>query len=287
MRADKPSSCDFDLLGNCRGAGVVDYLMITIVIAAVAVPIIQSTFGEQINAALFSNRQKLVAFIAQQPKHTVPNQWFSQEPLGEVGGGGKVPEPKELKQVGEVGGNQQTSEPSGELGDVKAVGGEGQLGTVGGVGGEGRLKQVGNVGGQGNIAGGRSSSAGLSAGDSLDQGFFGKSGGGPGNEGRPPGTDAEGATYGRSSGGGGGSGGEEEVGPDGKKVTKADKRESSERPPLGADQTRRDSIAMQAAEEEQERRKGQFDWWFLIRFLILLLIAFLILLIALSNLKKR
>ena len=44
---------------------------------------------------------------------------------------------------------------------------------------------------------------------------------------------------------------------------------------------------MQKVMEEEEARGKAFDWWFLIKLLIIFGILFLLLLIALSNLKRR
>lgn len=80
-----------------RGQGVVDYLMVTAVVAAVAVPIIQIYFGDQLRESLFNKREELVTFIAQTPKRPVPNLWFAQDRQGTTGGKGTLNDPKNLE----------------------------------------------------------------------------------------------------------------------------------------------------------------------------------------------
>ena len=54
----------------------------------------------------------------------------------------------------------------------------------------------------------------------------------------------------------------------------------------GADSAKQQIDAVAQLEEAQNRNKDKFDWWFLMKFLIVCIIAFLLLLIALSNLKR-
>src|SRR4051812_25523998 len=81
---------------NRRGATFVDYLMITAVVAGVALPIAMKYLLEPINTSLLSQRQNLVSFLAQDRKQNVPNAWFSQEQQGEPGGKGDLPPVKDL-----------------------------------------------------------------------------------------------------------------------------------------------------------------------------------------------
>ena len=95
--------------------------------------------------------------------------------------------------------------------------------------------------------------------------------------------------YGQASGGGadgssGGSGREDAVKKDAAKGGSQSSEEQKSGAP-GSKKSQGDGAAR--ALEAEQRRDGAFDWWMLIKVLIVFLILALVVLIALSNLKKR
>jgi len=263
---------------------MVDYLMITAVIAGVALPIAMKFILGPVSDNLIGQRQSLVSFLAQDRKQNVPNAWFSQENQGETGGKGQLPpvkdladpnvaDPSDIKPVGNIG--QPTPKAPPNLKAVGRVNGPGQI-TVGGGNGPGNASNFGGGGGPGD--------------GSLNDSFFDGSGqkGGTGNGGTN--TNGQGNdTYGQ----GGGrfsstSAGDEEysAGEGGAKKGADKAKDSTDKSSTGDSAHRATLEGVKRVEEEQSRKAKAFDWWLLIKILIIALILFLIVLIALGNTRR-
>jgi hypothetical protein len=286
-------SLNVKYLSSRKGSAVVDYLMIIGVIAGIAVPIVMKYFGEPLMRTMTSQREKLVSFVAQTPKRTVPNIWFSRERVVDPGGG-DLEGAKDMNAAGELG-NADSLNAGGDLknarnmraaGNLKSPGvkGAGELGGAGNVGGS-NLNGAAGFGGRGG--GGVGSSGG--ADPALDGDFFG-GGGGDKKAGAP--AEAEdgksGGMYGKGysgdgeasrSGGGGGRDG-------GGGMNQGGNREGEKGQRITADSKKRNAELLSLADDEERARAKPFDWWMLIKILIVLLILFILLLIALSNMKN-
>ncbi|NDG27789.1 MAG: hypothetical protein EB120_11525, partial [Proteobacteria bacterium] len=113
-------------LKNRRGSTLVDYLMITVAIVGIIVPVFMNYFGGPFLATLANNKTKLVEFIGQTPKNRrkppVPVAWFSRERSAK-------PQVGDLKEAGDLPPGAELSGPSGlsspgdlKTGDLKEVG---------------------------------------------------------------------------------------------------------------------------------------------------------------------
>jgi hypothetical protein len=126
---------------SIQGNTFVDYMMISLVVAGIGVPLVMKYFGEPIRKTLFEQRRSLVDFVAQTPKRAVPNIWFARERLARITDPGKLGEPGQVR-VNEPGTPRAIDEPS-SLKDPN-VKDPGQL-RVGTVSEPGKL-EVGDVG---------------------------------------------------------------------------------------------------------------------------------------------
>ncbi len=274
---------------NQNGGAFTDYLMITAVIASVCVPLVDNLFGRRLIKSFYSQRDKLVGFLSQKPKHNypVPNYWFSAEKQGETGGGGKI------APVGDVGGKGELPD-IGDMPDVEDVGGKGDLPDVGGVGGKGKIPRVGNVGGKGNVGGGGGTGGGFLGGRISDsglsgEGFFvdkresskGETSGAFQREGK--GLRWGGATSISSDAilGARGEKGKKKEAEKEKVISEEGEKGDLTKKTKGIDES---DIALPT---EEGGKKGKFDWWFLIKIILLLLIFFLVIVILLGNLRRK
>jgi len=273
-------------VSNKQGSSVVDYLMLTVVISAVAVPILYNNFGEPFVRTLQAERGKLVNFIGQTPsrrKPPVPAEWFSQErparpdskDLGSGTGNGDLA--INDIEVNDIEGGKEIktgnlSEGSRSAQDLKEPGAI-NVGANGGAGGAG-----GNYAGVGSQGG----SSGMAGGDD----FFSSPPETPGKKGVMGGDEV--------IGGGGSKGnrsgetsvaereesmaGEKKAGPGGGK----EERSGESRLVEGKNRTLVD------AEErvEAQERKSKFDWWMIIKVLLVLFIIALLFMILLGNTKR-
>lgn len=266
---------------------MVDYLMITVVVSAVMIPIINRFFGDAIVGQLFAQRQQLVSFVAQTPKRPVSNIWFAAErsraiTTNKVNGGnqvdtGNVNDPgQDIQTGGNINTNQVNA--SGQSG------GGGQINASGSVGGGDTINGGRNVGtGQVNTGGGGS---GLKANSNLNDGFLNGGGGGGAGDG-----DADGGSAKNGFGKGGGAYGDLDTGDittgsGSRKGSKGGSEATTDEAKKTAEMARRQSVGVSQLEKEEAERSSAFDWWMLIKFLILLAIIALLILIALSNLKR-
>lgn len=262
-----------------RGATVVEYLMLTAVVAGIGVPLVLNFFGEPLLRSFEKNRETLVQFIAQDRKQSVPYPWFSQERPADI----DVSESPEIASS-EVGKSPDIAESPeirvNEVGSSKV--GSGGMG-AGGAGGTGPA-------GGGLLDSERSAkttgapSPSTSSDDSsLSDSFF--KGEGSKTASRDEKAEEEGALYGRAGEVAAETKTSEEIGVAGKEGSSEKGGEDKGR---SLSETKQKQGALMAEIEERERLKqSTFSWGFLLKILILLLIIFLILLILLSNMRRR
>lgn len=272
---------------NQRGSSMVDYIMMTALVAGVVVPVIYVKFGAPLLETMKNERGKLVNFIGQTPRgrrSPVPSAWFSQEKIadqktGPVNDPSQLPPGAELTEPGDLGGSGRVA--GSNVKDTKGLEDPGQLGS-GDLG-------AGNVAGGG--AGGGFGSAGAAGSGSGAGGsdFFSDSPAVPGGGLRGEKKDEEVAE--RSGGGSSGaresSSGERLAGNDNltRKAEGGGKNEKKEEGARTADGKKRSLL--EAETEFQERSKGgQFDWWLLIKILIVILIIALVFLILVGNSRR-
>lgn len=261
-----------------QGATVIEYLMLTAVVAGVVVPIVLNVFGGPLQQVFKKNRQTLVQFIAQDRKQSVPYPWFSQERPADI----NVSESKEIgkSEVGESPNIAESPEIRvNELGSSK----------VGSAGvGQGGARGTGPADGgllDSNRVAKKTTGASSSATDdsSLSDSFFKGERTETGS--RDEKAEETGTLYGRAGEVAPETKAAEEEGVAGKEWGSEKDREEKGR---GLSETKRKQGALMAEIEERERlKKSTFSWWFLLKILILLLIIFLILLILLSNMRRR
>jgi hypothetical protein len=271
---------------NQRGSSMVDYIMMTALVAGIVVPVIYTKFGAPFMESMESERGKLVNFIGQTPrgrKPPVPSAWFSQEKVanptaGEVSTPSDLPPGAELSEPGDLGSTGQVK--AGDLQEVKNLNETGQLKT-GNVG-------SGNLGGASALGTGGAGPGGMGAGGSD---FFSSSSQVPGASLRGEKEKASEEISGRSGSGGGGASttggtlagedaGLRQSGGDNKK---GDKKEDGAR--VGEGKKR--SLLEAETEVKERARGGQFDWWLLIKILIVILIIALVFLILMGNTRRN
>lgn len=266
---------------NRRGNALIQYLMFIALVAAVAVPIFVSRFGDPLIQTFKNERGKFVAIIAQTPKGRrkppVPAEWFSKTPTPNL-------------ETDEISGGEQLSDGQAiETGEVSS-GGKIQTGQVGGGSGAGGDQgiQTGSIqtgeGSGGRYSGAGTSGGGMSGGDD----FFSKPPAAPGEKLRGEGEAAsEGARSGRASGAGSDGDGNTGRGDDagvGKKDNQEKSKNEGDGTKLG--EGKKKSL-IEAENELNERTKAKkFDWWLIIKILIVILIVALVFLILIGNSRK-
>ncbi|NBX83412.1 hypothetical protein EBQ90_10050, partial [bacterium] len=263
------------------GSAVVEYLMLVILISAVAVPIIYNKFGGPFVETLQTERGKLVNFIGQTPKNRkppVPSEWFSQEKPARpdsqtIGGANDLGEqpPLETGAVGEPG-NVTTGDLDGGPGSAKDLKDPNAINMGSAAGRGGGYSGVGSAG-AGEVAGGND--------------FFGTP---PQTPGRTFGGQGSGEETGAggSRRGGGTSG---ENAPEGEAGEKAKDSAASQGQQAKGEEARggenKKRRLVEAEDELKERAQSKkFDWWLLIKVLIVLFIIALIFLILIGNTRR-
>jgi len=271
------------ILRNRSGQGTVENLMLTAILAAVLLPIVYETVLVPLLNVYKENRGQLVTFVSQKKKTTVPSGWFASERMAQLKEPKKIDETQEIKtdsipEPGEVAEPKTISEPkeiqTKPINEPKTIQ---EPKTI-------NPPSSGKGGGSGSGAGGSGSAMGPG---SQDPNFFSgdKADGGAKSEGQIAAGDA-GRGSGSSSGGdeyspqgkvqaGGLRGDEKGQGPDGKKDDSSVEKRSKQ------------NLALNETREAERSRSSPFDWWLLIKILIIGLIIFLLILIGLSNLKRR
>lgn len=263
------------------GSAVVEYLMLVILISAVAVPIIYNKFGGPFVETLQTERGKLVNFIGQTPKNRkppVPSEWFSQE----------KPARPDSQTIG--GANDLGEQPPLETG---AVGESGKITTGDLDGGPGSAKDLKdpnaiNVGSAAGRGGGYSGVGASGSGDTAGgSDFFATPPQAPGKTFGAQGAGEEGGAGG-SRRGGGASG---ETASEGESGEKANDKGASQGQQAKGEEARagdnKKRSLVEAEEELKERAQSKkFDWWLLIKVLIVLFIIALIFLIMIGNTRR-
>jgi len=270
---------------NQRGSSMVDYIMMTALVAGIVVPVIYVKFGAPFMETLSSERGKLVNFIGQTPrgrKPPVPSTWFSQEKMGNTNSG-DLPEPSELAQDGELNESGELKEPgqlrTGNLKDVKPLKEPGALTT-------GEL-------GAGALPGGGGLGAGTGAGSSRVAGgsdFFSNPPSAPGASLRGEKGDEEikGRAGGSSDDGGSNSSSGKLVDESGAvgQLKGGGKNDKKEEGPRVSDSKKRSLLEAEVS-TQKVRQGGSFDWWLILKILIVLLIIALIFLILMGNTRRN
>lgn len=266
---------------NQRGSSVVDYLMLTALVAGVVVPIIFTKFGAPLMKSMESEREKLVNFIGQTPrgrKPPVPSAWFSQKPPASA-------QSRQLGQPQELPPGAELSAPAdlGQPGDLQA----GNLGEVQSIKDPGTV-QAGQVegGGSGGAIGNRGAGdAGMSGGGDD---FFADAPKVPGGGIRGEKGDEETAGSSRSRSGGGGESSGRMAGEDnlqgGQAPKGSDAKKGSENQAEGS---KKRSLVEAEAELDERIQKKKFDWWLLIKVLIIIFIMALVFLIVMGNTRRN
>lgn len=264
-----------------RGNTFVDYLLLSLVIAGIAIPIVMRFFGDPIRQTLFNNRQSLVDFLAQTPKRPVPNLWFAKErvaspPDPNVDNPGAIDDPADGGEGPKIAGPGRIDSPNiSAPRDISAP----TISDVGEI-----SSGVAGPGGLGSGAGGPGSSSGSDGG--LDSDFFSKKSG-TGSEDSTGAAGASGKSATPLSIGSSESDGSERDFRDGK-IKKDSKKEEQDSKSKSETQSRKyqnEQLARLAQDEKAKERA--FNWWFLIKILIIFAIFFLVILIVLGSARKR
>ncbi len=269
---------------NRRGQGTVENLMMTAVIAAVLIPIVYK-FALVPLIELFKGQKKgLVSFLAQDNKRTVPNEWFAGERLAQLKDPKNIEEPKEIK-------TDDINEP-GEISPPKDINAPQDIKTKP-IKAPKNIKEPKKINAPGSInpgGGGRGGGGGRAAlgSGAQDPDFFG---GGDKKEA----TSADGFQSGDGTvaKGDGPKGSSDEYSPKNRignrnqKDTALEKQKKTKQDDMSPDKRAKQNLVLSEARDEERSRASPFDWWLLIKVLIVGLIIFLVILIGLSNMKKR
>lgn len=269
------------IFSNQHGQVSVENILITLIIAGLMIPFVYKYALGPMLDKMQGQRKNLVDFVAQNNKKPVPSSWFASERVAQIKDVKDIDAPKEIevKEIPEPG-----EIPNKDIQDPKEI----------------KVKEIkapkaipppkpisvsSNPGQGGAGAGGAGSALG---GETQDPNFFGGGEKGGGNDGK----NAENS-----------SGMSQQSGSDGKfsdeYAPKNQRRDESQQ--VGKDQDRgsKDSVdgsleknskknlLLNEVREEEQARSSPFDWWLIIKLLILGLIIFLVVLIGLSNMKKR
>lgn len=269
-------------ISNRRGQATVENLLMTAIIAGILIPIVYKYALTPMMDTIQGQKQNLVDFIAQKNNDPVPSTWFASERLAEFKDQKEIPAPKDIDAPndipapGEIPSPKDIQSPkdikSKPIPPPKNIPSPNNIpspGTPGGAGGGG--------------AGGTGSALGSGA---SDPSFFGGD--------SEKGADDRGSEGAGSAGGRGGRGSSfDEYSPKNQRRedTKSSAKEGGEgakdKTEASLDQKSRQSLVLSEAKEAERERSYPFDWWLLIKLLIIGLIIFLVILIGLSNMKKR
>jgi len=266
---------------NQRGSVVVDYLLITAVVAAVGVPLIMKFFGEPIRRTLLGNRQELVSYLAQDRKETVPGVWFSKVDQADIEEREEISTTDPIE-VTVIDGREQI-EP-GEIEDPVKIKNRKKI-KVAKIKDPAKIKVPGRFGSGGGGSGG---ARGRSGG-----GFAGSSGGGSESFFAAKSNSSKSGQAGAAERGGGGYGtalkGESESqGGSGRgsgSSRKGNEKNDEEKETVSSDSTKKWNDG--EFEDDGSGLSKPFDWWVLLKILIVLLIFFILGLIILGSAKRR
>jgi hypothetical protein len=270
------------LNSNRRGQGTVENLMMTAIIAGLLMPIVYKVVISPLMTTMQGQKRKLVDFVAQNNKQTVPSAWFASERMQkikedktidkpkdiespEIPEPGQIPESKEIKPGKEI--KSAEIKPPKDIPPPKPIGGGG------GTGGGG--------------AGGASGSGSALGGSAKDPDFFS----GEGNKDASASNDKQGGAGGKD--GGSRRGDFDEYSPRGsrtgdqKSAPQGKEQLTKKTGEANADSKNRQSMLLNETREDERARERPFNWWLLIKFLVIAFIIFLVILIGLSNMKKR
>lgn len=285
-----------------------DYLLVTAVVAAIGLPVMNRMFGDRVLGGMRANRRQMVDFIAQNPKRAVPQVWFSRERPGGGSGGANGA-------GGGTGSINGGGNNGGGGGDDGAGGGNTGYAANGGGGGGGNGNGNGNGAGAANGNAGGGAGANRGGNGNGDTPFAVGGGGGfdpvvaspgvPGFSGgewqRPsPGSPrGDSDTNGdRLARGGRGAGGEDESGEAGiaSDPQVAWRRQAAltpgSHPPkerLREQGPRRKGLALGggAPEEDESPRGERYSWWFLLKIFLLLLIILFLAWMLIQSMRRR
>jgi hypothetical protein len=273
-------------LFNRRGQGTVENLMMTAIIAGLMIPIVYKYALSPLMTTLQGQRKNLVDFVAQTNKKPVPSAWFARERLAQLKETKDIESPKDIDSPPDIA-------PPGELSPPQGIQSPKQI----------QAKPIppakpipapkniqspstpGSNGGRGGGAGGAGSALG---GGADDPNFFGGGGGGDKTASGEDGTSGSG-----SKASGGRSGEFDEYAPGGTRraesgaLVKDQENKTKDATEASLDKKSKQNLQLSEAREQEAARQSPFDWWLLIKLLILGLIIFLVILIGLSNMKKR
>lgn len=259
-----------------RGSALMEYLLLTVLISAIVVPIIISKFGVPFSQTMENERAKMVNFFAQTPKSRqkppVPASWFSQElpakvESGQLNEAGSLGEPPPLE-TGEINGGQNIQSGELQANDQALSSGSGM--------------RTGQIRGGGVQAGGGSSS------QSGGSEFFSA----PTTPGlrsdnqKTSETVSVGAKAPRTGGGWvaeeDGSG----QGPISRAQNNTDKKQKAGQEESELLTGKKGNLSDTEREIKQRERSKKFDWWLLIKILIIFGILVLLVVIILGSAKK-
>lgn len=269
-------------ISNRRGQGTVENLMMTAIIAGLLMPVVYKVVISPLMATMQSQKRSLVDFVAQTNKKPVPSAWFASERMAqikedksiekpkdiespEIPEPGQIPESKEIKSPKEIK-SAEIKAPK-EISAPKPIGGAGI-----------------SAGGGGGRAGGSGSALGGSA---KDPDFFSSGGGKEGGAS----DDKQGVASGKVSSNRGGD--FDEYSPRGsrteeqKSAPQGKEQLTKKSGETNADSKNRQSLILNETREDEKARERPFNWWLLVKVLIIAFIIFLVILIGLSNMKKR
>lgn len=275
---------DKSLILNRRGQGTVENLMMTAVIAGVLIPFVYKFALVPMLKDMQGQKQNLVDFVSQKNKKPVPSAWFAAERMAQfkevkdIDNPKDIEGPQEITPPGEISSPQDIKSPqtvkSPDIQSPKAIQSPRNIPSPS-TPGSGR---AGGAGGAGSALGSTP----------QDPNFFGgdKTGG--------PGSSVNSENGGASQGYGKGGGSQfDEYAPKNTRRTDFNgsekKQEGTKQDQASASAERRDrqNLLLSETREDERGRSSPFDWWLLIKLLILGLIIFLVILIGLSNMKKR
>ncbi len=268
-----------------RGQGTVENLMMTAIIAGLLIPVVYKYALTPMLDTMQGQRKNLVDFVSQTNKKPVPTAWFASERLAQIKETQNIEAPKDI-------GNPNEIPPPGEISSPNDIKSPQNIKSP-------DIKSPKNIAsprdipppatpgqkGGGSGAGGAGSALG---GGAQDPDFFGN-----GSKPEGPGSSDEGGSSGSSQGYGAKSGQFDEYAPKSSQVaqsrdaTKTKDEVQKDKTDGSAERRDRQNLLLSETREEENARSSPFDWWLLVKLLILALIIFLVILIGLSNMKKR
>lgn len=271
-------------ISNRRGQGTVENLMMTAIIAGLLMPVVYKVIISPLMATMQGQKQKLVDFVAQTNKKPVPSAWFASERMAQIKEDKAIDKPKDLEspeipEPGQIPESKEIKSPSeiksNEIKAPKEISAPKPIGNA---------SISGGGGGGGGGAGGAGSAMGGSA---KDPDFFSSGGGKDG----ATSNDKQGIASGKA--GSTRAGDFDEYSPRGavageqKSAAQTKEQLTKKAGEVNADSKNKQSMLLNETREDEKARERPFNWWLLVKFLIIAFIIFLVVLIGLSNMKKR